>query len=198
MRRPGGDAWRRHGLDTAVASAWAVAVYWLHPTAFWWLTPVVGALVLSVPLSVLASRVWLGDRTRATGWFVTPEESNPPREIRDLEAELAAPSAAGRASRSGFLGAVVDPLRNAVHLSLLRGPRKFSPKLREARRRLLERALAGGPEALSDREKRVVLSDASMLAELHVRVWSLEEREATVRWGLAGAVRTHPAEASAA
>ena len=93
---------------------------------------------------------------------------------------------------------MVDPLRNAVHLSLLRGPRKFAPKLREARRRLLDRALAGGPEALSDREKRVVLSDASTLAELHARVWSLEEREATVRWGLAGAVRPQPAEGSAA
>ena len=192
------QAWRRHGPDTAVACAWAAGVYWLHPAAFWWLAPVAGALVFSVPLSVLASRVWLGDRARATGWCVTPEESEPPREIRDLEAELGARWAAGRAAWSGFLGAVVDPVRNAVHLALLRGPRSFAPKIREARRQLLERALAGGPEALDDREKRVVLSDACMLAELHVRVWNLEEREATVRWGLAGAVRPHSAEASSA
>jgi len=154
--------------------------------------------VFSVPLSVLASRVWLGDRARATGWCVTPEESEPPREIRDLEVELGSRWAARRAAWSGFLGAVVDPVRNAVHLALLRGPRSFAPKIREARRQLLERALAGGPEALDDREKRVVLSDACMLAELHVRVWNLEEREATVRWGLAGAVRPHSAEASSA
>jgi membrane glycosyltransferase len=192
------QAWRRHGPDTAVACAWAAGVYWLHPTAFWWLAPVAGALVFSVPLSVLASRIWLGDRARATGWCVTPEESAPPREIRELEAELGARDAEGRASRSGFLGAVVDPLRNAIQLSLRRGPKSFAPKLREARRQLLERALAGGPEALSDREKRVVLSDASMLAELHARVWSLEEREAVVRWGLAGAVRPQPAEAGPA
>ncbi len=181
------QAWRRHGLDTAVACAWAVGVYWLHPTAFWWLAPVAGALVFSVPLSALASRAWLGDRARATGWCVTPEESAPPREICDLEAELATRSAAGKDAWSGFLGAVVDPLRNAVHLALLRGPRSFAPKIREARRKLLDRALAGGPEALSDREKRVVLSDASVLAELHVQVWKLEEREAAERWGLAGA-----------
>jgi membrane glycosyltransferase len=74
-------------------------------------------------------------------------------------------------------------LRNAVHLALLRGPRSFAPKVRAARRRLLDRALAGGPEALSDREKRVLLSDASALAELHDRVWKLEARDAAGRWG---------------
>jgi membrane glycosyltransferase len=118
--------------------------------------------------------------------FVTPEESEPPRAIRDLEAELGARCAAGRAVWSGFLGAVVDPLRNAVHLELARGPRPLAPKIREARSQLLDRALAGGPEALSDPEKRVVLSDASALAELHVRVWNLEDREAAARWRLAG------------
>jgi membrane glycosyltransferase len=191
------QAWRHHGPDTAVACAWAAGVYWLHPAAFWWLAPVAGALVFSVPVSVLASRVWLGERARATGWCVTPEESDPPREIRELEAGLAAPPML-RAAASGFLGAVVDPLRNAVHLALLRGPRSLAPKLREARRQLVERALAGGPAALSDREKRLVLSNAPLLAELHARVWSLEDRQATVRWGLAGAQRSSPAEASSA
>jgi membrane glycosyltransferase len=75
-------------------------------------------------------------------------------------------------------------LRNAVHLALLRGPRKLRPKIREARSQLLERALASGPEALSDREKRVLLSDYSALAELHERVWSLEQRDAAGRWGV--------------
>jgi len=43
------------------------------------------------------------------------------------------------------------------------------------------RAWTGGPEALTDREKRLLLSEASLLAELHARVWILEEREATGR-----------------
>jgi membrane glycosyltransferase len=186
------QAWRRHGPDTAVACAWAAGIYWLHPSAFWWLAPVAGALVFSVPLSVLASRIALGERASARGWCVTPEESVPPRELRELrelESAAAAPRPAGAAARTGFVGAAVDPLRNALHVALLRGSRSHAPAIREARAKLLERALAGGPEALSVREKRVVLSDAALLGELHARVWSLEQREAVVRWGLAGTVR---------
>ena len=151
-----------------VALAWGWGVHVLHPDAFWWLVPVAGALVLSVPVSVLASRAWHGD---AAALGIVRNARGNDAAVGDPRSRSRASGAgrSGAASRSGFLRAVVDPLRNAVHLSLLRGPRKLAPKLREARRRLLERALAGGPEALSDREKRVVLSDASTLAELHLR-----------------------------
>jgi membrane glycosyltransferase len=81
-------ALRRHGPDTLVALAWAWGVRVLHPDAFWWLMPVAGALVLSIPVSVLASRTRLGTGARRWGLFATPEETSPPGEIRDLEREL--------------------------------------------------------------------------------------------------------------
>ena len=180
-----GEAWRRHGPDTAVACLWAFGLYWLHPGAFWWLAPVAGALVFSVPLSVLASRPRLGERARAAGVCVTPEERVPPPELRELEALLPAAPAAPR--WSGFAGAVVDPLLNAVHRIMLRGPRSLAPGLRQARRQLVERAVLGGPGALGAREKRLVLSDEAALAELHARVWRLEDPQAARRWGLADA-----------
>jgi membrane glycosyltransferase len=77
-----GEALRRHGWQTLLGSAWAAAVYWLNPAFLWWLAPIVGALILSVPLSVLSSRVSLGRRERDSGYFLIPEEIQPPREIR--------------------------------------------------------------------------------------------------------------------
>jgi len=181
------QAWRHHGLDTGAACVWALSVYWLHPAAFWWLAPVAGALVLSVPLSVLASRASLGARARSRGWLATPEETQPPREIQDLVARLAeAPAPRWR----GFVGAVVDPLRNAVHAQLLRGPRSFAPEIRDARSALVERALLGGPDELGDRDKRVVLSDAAALLDLHGRVWRLDASGSAARWGLADALQS--------
>ena len=176
------QAWRHHGLHTGAACAWAVAVYWLHPSAFWWLAPVAGALALSVPLSVLASRASLGARLRSARWLVTPEERRPPQELRDLEVRLAAEP---RSRWRGFAAALVDPLRNAVQTLLSRSPRSLAPGLRVARRALLERAVAGGPAALDDGEKRRLLSDAAALLELHDRIWRLGDPEAAARWGLA-------------
>jgi membrane glycosyltransferase len=176
-----GQALRRHGADTLVACAWALGLHWLHPAAFWWLAPVAGALVLSGPLSVLASRPALGARARRVGLLRTPEEQSPPPEIRDLEARLAT---AAPSRWTGFVRAVVDPALNAVHTLLLRGPRSWTPRIAAARDALAERVLRSGPAALSDAEKRVVLSDAARLLELHGRVWRLEDRETSWRWGL--------------
>lgn len=181
-------AWRHHGLDTAAACAWALGVYWLHPAAFWWLAPVAGALVLSVPLSVLASRASAGARARSAGWLVTPEETQPPREVRDLARPAAAPGTRWR----GFVGAAVDPLRNAVLALLLRGPRSRAPRMRAARSALVDRLLLGGPAALDYLERRVLLSDAAALLDLHGRVWRLEDPEAEARWGLAGETQRPP------
>src|ERR1700741_2607253 len=75
----------QHWLDTAVASRWGVTLFWLNPHYFWWVTPIIGALVLAVPVSVLSSRVSTGDRPRRLGLFLIPEESQPPHELRDLD-----------------------------------------------------------------------------------------------------------------
>ena len=77
-----GEAVRRHGLHSAVGVAWAAGVYWLNPAFLWWLLPVVGALMLSIPVSVLTSRASVGDRFRRASLFLIPEETNPPPEIR--------------------------------------------------------------------------------------------------------------------
>jgi membrane glycosyltransferase len=184
-----GDALRRHGFDTVVASAWGLLVYWLNPDYFFWLTPIVAALVLSVPLSVLASRVRLGERLRRAGVLRIPEETEPPSELVELGEGLAAAEAARaalpEAQRDGFVRAVVDPTVNALHRALRGARRRVKPSIRAEREKLLERAVSAGPAALSDAEKRVLLSDAEVMGELHRAVWQLSDPERAARWGIA-------------
>ena len=190
-----GEAIRHHGLDTVFASAWGSALYWLNPDYFWWVTPIIGALLLSVPVSVLASRVRLGDWARARRLFMIPEETDPPRELRELEDNLRVAQEADarrvEVGSDGFTRAYADPYVNALHRLLLRGRRCVKPSIRAARQQLLEQALAEGPAALAPRQRRIVLGDPEVTAALHDRVWECAERERSARW-----LRTEPPSAA--
>jgi membrane glycosyltransferase len=189
-----GEAFRHHAADSLFASAWGAGLYWLNPDFFWWTTPIIGALLLSIPVSVVTSRVGLGDWTRRTGLFRIPEEGDPPTELRDLqafhEAGLAKTRALPPAERDGFVRAVVDPLANALHRALLGRRRSLRAEIRGHRAALVARALAEGPGALGDRDRRVLLQDPDTVDALHERVWALADDVVAHRWG-------RPGEASA-
>jgi membrane glycosyltransferase len=143
-----------------------------------------------VPLSVFSSRVALGQAARRTGLFLTPEETTPAQELRDLYVAAVEMNAARDwrppLERDGFVRAAVDPYVNALHCTLQRGERRLRPSIRRERRAWLERGLAGGPEVLTDAERRVLLSDPEAAAELHRRVWELEDEERAALWGRPG------------
>ncbi len=186
-----GEALRHHGLDSLVASAWGAGLYWLNPGYFWWVTPIVGALILSMPLSVVLGRARLGEVTRRWGLFRIPEETAPPLELRDV-VELTAEADARRAAlprleRAGFVRAVVDPYVNAIHRAFLRAPRRLDDDVRATRRALVDRALAEGPKALGVADRRVLLLDPDAADALHEQVWALEDRSGAARWGRPGA-----------
>jgi len=161
------EALLRHGPHTLIGVLWASGVYWLNPAFLWWLLPVAGALIVSMPLSVYTSRVSLGRRLRAADWFVIPEELDPPPEIR------AAIMNAGPAVRTpGFADAVVDPVLNALICATnvpRAGPRQAG---RGERAELLRLALTGGPDAPTDAQRMQIVSDPDLLSELHAAVWS--------------------------
>jgi membrane glycosyltransferase len=186
-----GEAVRHHGVDTLVATAWGSLLFWLNPGYFWWVTPIIGALVLSVPVSVFASRVRPGDGARRLGLFLIPEESEPPPELRDLYALLSeARATAARlppAERDGFVRVAVDPFANAVHRALLGRRRSLRERIRRARAALVERALAEGPASLASAERRVLLLDPAATDALHERLWALPDRALAARWGRPGA-----------
>jgi membrane glycosyltransferase len=182
-RGEGGTSWReavrRHGFDTVWATAWGVGLYVLNPDYFWWVTPIVGALVLSIPLSVLTSRVDLGREARAAGLLLVPEEVAPPPVLRDL-ATLAATAA--DAASDGFVRVIADPALNAIHRAQLGRRRSVSVGVRAARDRLIARALAHGPATLDAGERRSVLVDPGAVDELHRRVWCELAPARAARW----------------
>jgi membrane glycosyltransferase len=160
-----GEAVRRHGLHTAFGVVWAGAVYLLNPAFLWWLLPVAGALIVSIPMSVYTSRATLGVRARRAGLFLIPEETNPPPEI--LATQQYVRETAGV---PGFVDAVVDPAVNAT-MAALPGARPLLPSAsREQRHALVERALAEGAASLSRRDRSLLLGDGAALAVLHERV----------------------------
>jgi membrane glycosyltransferase len=87
-----GEALRRHGWHTLLGALWAGLVWWLEPASLPWLAPVVGALLLSIPLSVLTSRRSAGLALRRAGLLLIPEECTPPPELARVAELLAEPA----------------------------------------------------------------------------------------------------------
>jgi len=160
------EALRRHGWHTLLGLAWAAGVYWLKPSYLLWLLPVVGALILSIPISVLSSRISLGQRLRRLRLFLIPEELNPPEELRRTREHTAHATAS-----PGFLEAVVDPSTNAV-ICATGVPRIRQFRVAEHRSELIDKALREGPDALSTGHKMHLLNDPVTLSRLHFEVWA--------------------------
>jgi membrane glycosyltransferase len=170
------EAFMRHGPQTLLGVLWAGGVYALNPSFLWWLLPVAGALIVSIPVSVYTSRVSVGRRLRRKGLFVIPEELHPPTEIRSavMNTDRSAPT-------PGFVDAVVDPALNALICAAGTPRTRVSRSLSEERRHLLRMALAAGPDGLTDAQKMRLIDDSDALAELHLAVWTSADVHAAWR-----------------
>ncbi|MCW5625515.1 MAG: glucans biosynthesis glucosyltransferase MdoH, partial [Burkholderiales bacterium] len=156
------EALRHHGLHSLLGLIWAGDVNWLNPSFLLWLLPVVGALMLSVPLSVLSSRVTMGRRLQRLGLFVIPEEELPPRELVETRAR-----AAQTPEPPGFQDAIVDPAVNDLMRGALLRRRRNTPMDQKRRSELVPLALREGPDALSAKDKSALLLDPIALDALH-------------------------------
>jgi membrane glycosyltransferase len=161
------EALRRHGWHTLLGLLWAGTVYWLNPSFLWWLLPVVGALMLSIPLSVFSSRVSLGRRLRAARMFLIPEESMPPPELEQTRRTVRA-----AATPPGFIDAVVAPTINALVCAVGVARNERSASVHHARTALVQRALRDGPDALAKTEKTILLNDPISMSLLHFEAWT--------------------------
>jgi membrane glycosyltransferase len=83
------EAMARHGWHMLLGLGWAAAILAIAPRYIWWILPVVGGLILCVPLTLLTSRTSLGRWALARGILLTPEETHPPRELTNLARALA-------------------------------------------------------------------------------------------------------------
>jgi membrane glycosyltransferase len=197
-RAADGTAWtyaiRRHWGHTLIGLVWGWFMWWLGPSLFWWFTPVLAGMVLSIPLSVLTSRRSLGARARKIGLFLTPEEIAPPAELVALRANMKVheltEDPSPRRPHAGLAEAVLDPYVNAIHVTLLRekqlnpvyaeqlaGMGVGSPKVRV----LGEKLLAEGPDKLTPDERLLIVSDAQIMVWLHHEAW-LRPGESLAPW----------------
>lgn len=158
------DALRFHTGGTVVALAWGTMVYLLDPGYFWWLLPILAALVLAVPVSILASSPRAGAASRRAGLLLAPPETTPTpvlTRVRTLTQEAAAPAPAD------FLAALQVPAIHTLHLALLGTRRKrHVPRRSAERRRLFAEARRRAPD-LADADRRAILADPPLLAALH-------------------------------
>src|ERR1039458_7873269 len=115
---------RRHWGHTLIGLVWGAFMWWLGPSLFWWFTPMLAGMILSIPLSVFTSRRSLGARARKLGLFLTPEEIAPPPESGAVRANMKVheitEDTSPRRPHAGLAEAVLDPYVNAIHVSLLR------------------------------------------------------------------------------
>ncbi|WP_027367111.1 glucans biosynthesis glucosyltransferase MdoH [Desulfocurvibacter africanus] len=171
------EAVRFHGMSSLLALLWGLALALYNPQFLLWISPIILSLVLSVPLSVLTGRRSAGLQARRMGLFLTPDESAPPTHIAAVEKyrdRLTQTRSTDSAHRlNGFARVVLDPEALGLHLALLRGPRRMSPKVAARRDDLLAKALQCGPAGLSARERKEMLYDPERLAALHRQVWAL-------------------------
>ncbi|MBI5691712.1 MAG: glucans biosynthesis glucosyltransferase MdoH [Verrucomicrobia bacterium] len=188
-----GTDWREailtHGGQTAFGVVWGVSAFIASPRFFFWLSPVVVPLVLSIPVSIFLSKAGVGRAARRWGLFLTPEETAPPYELRRLRQNLAEcyrhlPPIEPLRNHYGLLQAVLDPYVNALHVALLR-QRRRTEESREWFRQLRERLLRDGPDRLTPREKLALLLDADSMIELHRELWSARPSELAEWWRLA-------------
>lgn len=164
---PWSIALRRHGWHSVLGMVWGGLVYWLNPYYLLWMLPILGALMLSVPISVITSSPLLGRQLRRLGLFLIPEETNPPEELRAVQEDLAYVT-----NPHDFTDAVVDPGVNALACAMAVARPAIPKTLGQVRLRLIDQAVRQGPTGLNAQEKRYLLNDASALSHLHWQVWS--------------------------
>jgi membrane glycosyltransferase len=190
------EASRRQAGLTVVGIVWAtIATGIRFPVTTEWLTPVVIALLLAIPITAYSSSAALGDLARRWRLFLTPEESKPPEILRDLRRMLRNGSRAGDIAplaSDPFARAIVDPYVNAHQvwqMTLQTRDRN------EGTASLVQKALEGDPWQLDDEEKAALLQDPQSLASLHFAVWTAPGPIARKWWtsGLAGKVTPRPA-----
>ncbi|MDH1630938.1 glucans biosynthesis glucosyltransferase MdoH [Pseudomonas mosselii] len=167
---PWGEAVRRHGPQTLLGIAWAALVAWLNPSFLWWLAPIVGSLVLSIPVSVISSRTRLGLAAKDEKLFLIPEEYATPQEL--LATDQYTHENRWHALHDGFVRAVVDPRQNALACAMATARHGQAAPIEALRAERVAKALEVGPKGLDLNTRLALLSDPVALSRLHEQVWA--------------------------
>jgi membrane glycosyltransferase len=181
--RAGGDGldWRTailtHGGHTMIGMVWALALWRIHPVAFWWMSPVLAGLCFSIPLSIVLSMKAWGSALARLRLLRSPAEQAPPPVLKHLKRNLAALHKPERSMEAPqdeddmLRQVVLDPYLNAVHVSLYARKAARSVARRDFLLQLEDRFLREGPAHMALKEKRILLRNPESMTRLHSRVW---------------------------
>ena len=123
---------RRHLSHTILGVVWSGVMLAFAPDFFWWLTPVLFGLILSIPLSVLSSRVDFGVASKRWGLFLTPDETRPSAELRRLRRAIArGPGAIVDASSNLGAGDPLTPPESGLPMPHMEWPKEARSSLRD-------------------------------------------------------------------
>lgn len=184
-----GEAFEAYGGHTVIGIAWGLLAWEINPAFFWWMSPIFIGLIVSIPVSLLLGKVSTGTAMRRMKLFTTPQESNPPVELAELQVSLEVcdqhvPPLEPLRKNYGFMQVVIDPYVNAIHIALLR--RHNKRRLDSAYfSQLQNRVVAEGPDVLSRREQMALLMNPECMAWLHEQIWMLPPEKLASWWMMA-------------
>jgi len=79
------EALSRHKWHVLIGLVWGGVILAIAPRYIWWMSPILLGLLLSVPLTMLTSLSSAGIWARKHRLLLTPEETQPPPELTNLE-----------------------------------------------------------------------------------------------------------------
>lgn len=184
------SAVRAHSGQTLVGLLWAILAWQIHPSLFYWMSPVLLGWLAAIPLSVMTSHTDGAQWLRQRGYLLTPEEATPPAIIETLysiEAAIPTEPQLIEALRSdyGLIQVVLDPYINALHLEFLPSRKNQTAETNRHLELLKERLINEGAPHLSADDKARILNDPHTVRELNQRIWTTAEDDLHRWWRLA-------------
>lgn len=167
------EALRVHGGQTLLGVAVGYVAYHHVPSFFWWFTPVLAGLLLSIPISMLTSRVAVGTFAKRLGLFLTPAETSGSGVLELLDNEPSRPK--GQAEPEPvWTAALSDPRLFAMHDALLQHEPLNRRQLHLLKGLILQLEDEGA-DSLSDEDKRALLSHREGVGMLHTTLWAARQ-----------------------
>ncbi|HYF35228.1 MAG TPA: glucans biosynthesis glucosyltransferase MdoH [Prosthecobacter sp.] len=171
---------------TAIGVVWGVVGWFVSDVFLLWISPILAALFMAIPLAIIISGKSSGQRL---GIFLTPEETEPPTVLATLQNHLAEikqrihlPPELEK--HHGLMQVFLDPYVNGLHVSLLRR-RKNIEVSRAYLDTSAQRLIKEGPQALKPREIKAMIHDTETVTDLHYRLWSAADHEMAPFWATA-------------
>jgi membrane glycosyltransferase len=171
---------------TVIGVVWGVIAWMVSHSFLLWISPILVALLLAIPMGILVSGKRSGHRF---GLFLTSEETEPPtvldlmnNNLAEIKGRIHLPAELEK--HHGLLQVCLDPYVNGLHVSLLRR-RKSIDVSRTYLDQIADRLIKQGPNALSPQEMKAMIHDTEIMTDIHYRLWSARDSDLAPFWATA-------------